>query len=119
MATTSIATQTLSSGYSTTGDSITWTAADVANGNHFTWSGAGKVIVLARNVHATTTYTVTITSVAHSVTGRTGSVSAVNVAAGAQTAFPLVSDGWKNSSDQVALSANNANIQFAILITAH
>lgn len=119
MPTTAITAQTLSDGYSTTGDAITWTAADVANGNHFAWSGAGKVVLLARNVHATTTYTVTITSVAHSVSGRTGDVSAVNVTAGSQKAFPLVSDGWKNSSDQVAFSANNASIEFAILITSH
>lgn len=121
MATTAIAPATLSTGFSTTGDAITWTAADVGNGNHFAWpSGGGKVILLARNVHAVTAYTVSITSIADPNTGRTGHVAAQSIAAGAVRSFPLNVVGWNNTTTgQVAYSANNASIEFAVLVTAH
>lgn len=118
MPTTAVTADTTPGPYSTTGTTITWTAADVANGNHVAVPTTGtKWILLARNVHAATTYTVTITSVALAAdtigAGRTGDVAAVNIAAGAQKLFQLTSAGWKNSSDQIAFSGNNANIQFA------
>lgn len=119
MPTTAITVQALSTGHSTTGDDITWSAADAVNGNHFVWPSTGKLIVLARNVHASTTYTVTVTSVALSFSSRTGSISAVNVTAGNQKAIPLKMDGWKNSSGNCELSANNTNIQFAVLNILH
>jgi len=116
MPTTAIAVQTLSSGFSQTGDSISFTAADSVNGNHAVWPSTSKLLYLvARNVHATTAYTVSATSVAYGSTGRTGDISAVSLAAGTQKIFPLAASGWKNTSDQVAFSANNNNIQFAIL----
>lgn len=118
MATTAIPVQTLSTGYSTTGDLITFTAADVANGNHSDWPNASSELVLvARNVHAVTAYTVSITSVADATTGRTGNVTALSIAAGAQVHFPLSMLGWKNTSSQVVYSGSNASIQFAPLAT--
>lgn len=115
MPTTAITAQAAPSAWATAAQAITWTAADVANGNHIAIpsNGSTKWILLARNVHAVTTYTVTVTSTADSLFGRTGDCGPTNITAGNQVFIQLTSDGWKNASDQIAFSANNASVQFA------
>ena len=111
MPTTALTATTTPSGYSETGQAITFTAADVANGNHI--DSADNIFVVARNVHVSTAYTVTITSQPDSTTGRTGDVDAVSVAAGTATLFQLQSDGWSDSNSQYLINANNTSIEFA------
>lgn len=114
MATTAITETPVPSppGFSTTGEPLTWTPADTVNKNHI--STTNTVTVLARNVDASVTYTVTITSAADVNTGRTGDVSAVDIVAGAQTLFQLQSNGWLDKASQTYLiEGNNANIEFA------
>jgi hypothetical protein len=99
-------------GYSHTGQTLTWTAADVANGNQFVTSG--KEIVLARNVHADTARTVTVASTP--ILGRTKDITAFSIAAGAFAAFgPFPSEGWRQADGFVYLNASHVDIQFAVI----
>lgn len=111
MPTTDIPGSTTPGGYSQTGETLAFTAADVANGNHI--DSASEIFLAVRNVHASTSYTVTITSVGDGLTGRTGDVSAVSIAAGDQKIFKLQSDGWSDANDQYLVSGSNASIEFA------
>jgi hypothetical protein len=113
MATTAVTLSTIPDNfiYSTTGLEVTFTAADVANGNHV--NSTKPVAILANNTGGSA-YTVTITSVASSTNGRTGDVSAQSLAAGEIRLFWLTSDGWLDSSSSTYLiSANNAAVEFA------
>lgn len=90
---------------------ITWQAADVANKNQLLL-GQGKYILHARNVHATTAFTITLTSVADE-RRRIGDVSGYSIAAGKQAAFLLDSQvGWAQSDGQFYFEASGASIEF-------
>lgn len=92
---------------------LTWTAADTTNQNRFVLTGS--YLVLVRNSHATTAYTVTFTSTADSK-GRSGDVSAYSLAAGEVAAFMVNStEGWKQTDGYFWLEANNASVLFAIV----
>lgn len=112
MPTTAITLNTAPGRYSTTGlNPLVFTAADVANGNHLDTSK--NITLLAWNTHASTSYTVTVTSSATAGSGRTGDVSAVTVVAGDIALFRFQADGWTDSNDQYVLSASNAAVEFA------
>lgn len=113
MATTALAGTTAPGVYSQTGAPMTMTAADVANGNHIV--STKKVLIVCENTDGSTAYTVTITSVADTITGRTGSVSAQSLAAGEIRTFLLTSNGW-SSNDQYLISANNASIKIGWML---
>jgi hypothetical protein len=108
MPTTELTGTTKPGNYSTTGAEMTMTAADVANGNHI--DSSQNVLIVAHNTGGSA-YTVTITSSADSVTGRTGDVSGQSLAADEIRTFFLVSDGWTDSNGQYLISANNAAVE--------
>lgn len=92
---------------------VVFTAADVANKNQFKLE-TGDVI-LAWNTHATTAYTVTLTSIADEK-NRTGDVTAYSLAAGDIMVFgPLQQKGWRQTDGNMYLEASNASVKFAIL----
>jgi len=94
---------------------LVFQAADTVNQNQFAL-GFGKYVVLARNTHATTTYTVTFTSAVDPRTKRSGNITAYSLEAGDQMAFLIDSqDGWKQTDGMFYLEANNASVQFCIL----
>lgn len=93
---------------------LTFQAADVSNKNQFAM-GTGKYIVLARNVHATTSYTITLTSSADE-RKRTGDITTYSIAAGKQIAFLVDQQaGWIQTDGQFYLEASNASIEFCII----
>lgn len=93
---------------------LTWQAADASNLNQFAL-GTGKYIVLARNVHATTPFTVTLTSSADA-RKRSGDITTYSIAAGKQIAFLLdQQEGWIQSDGMFYLTGSDANIQFCII----
>lgn len=97
------------------GADFVWTAADVANGNSFACTG--KELLLVRNSHATTAYTVTITSVADEK-NRSEDISAYSLAAGDFAVFGVgltTAAGWRQTTNVINISGNNAAIEFAIL----
>jgi hypothetical protein len=92
---------------------VVFTAADVANKNQFKLETGD--IVLAWNTHATTTYTVTLTSIADDK-NRQGDVTAYSLAAGDVMVFgPLQQKGWRQTDGNMYLEASNAAVKFAIL----
>lgn len=112
MATTNL-TKTTSPGFwSQTGTALTMATADTSNNNHIV--AAGDCILVAHNTGGQA-YTVTITSVADPVTGRTGNVNAQSLAAGEIRIFRLTNNGWANSSGQIVVSANNAAVKFGVI----
>lgn len=95
------------------GADVVFTAADTTNQNQFKFE-AGD-IVLAWNTHATTAYTVTLTSIADGHK-RTGNVSAYQLEAGDVAVFgPFEQEGWRQTDGYFYLEANNAAVKFAIL----
>lgn len=98
--------------WSTTGLAVTETAADTGAGNET--AGVNDVLLIAHNTHGSTTYTVTITSVADQF-GRTGNVAAVNLVAGEIRIFRLTMHGWADSNGKFNFSANNAAIKFGLV----
>lgn len=113
MAETSISLQTGPTEYSQTGLAVTMTAADVGNGNVFTFAGS-RVLIIAQNTGGSS-YTVTITSQADPVTGRTGHVSAQSLAAGEIRVFRIPSTGWADTSSKVYISASNTAVKFGLV----
>ncbi len=93
---------------------LTWQAADTANLNQFPL-GQGKYFILARNVHATTPFTLTLSSVADA-RRRTGDITAYSIAAGKQAAFLLDNqEGWLQPDGNFYLAGSDVSIQFCIL----
>ncbi len=93
---------------------LTWQAADAVNGNQFSL-GQGKYIIHARNVHATTPYTITLTSIADE-RKRTGDITTYSIAAGKQVAFLLDQQvGWAQTDGMFYLTGSNASIEFCII----
>jgi hypothetical protein len=96
---------------------LTWQASDVASFNQFV-PGQGKYIILARNVHATTPFTVTFTSVADE-RKRTGDITTYSIAATKQIAFLLdQSAGWVQTDLNFYMAGSDVSIQFCILKVA-
>lgn len=96
--------------YPTAGTTMTFTAADVANGNQTHFSG--RVLLIARNDDASP-QTVTITSVSDPF-GRTGSISAESLLAGATKMYGPFSNpvGWQSSDGFLYFAGGHANIKF-------
>ncbi len=93
---------------------LTWQAADPTNLNQFAL-GQGKYIILARNVHATTGYTVTFTSSVDE-RKRTGDITTYALAAGKVMAFLVDQQaGWIQSDGMFYLTGSNASVEFCIL----
>lgn len=112
MAETALTKTTAPGKFSQTGTILTMAAADVGNGNKL--AGGGDILILAHNTGASTR-TVTITSVADPVTGRTGSVTAQNILAGEYRIFRLSSFGWANSAGEIIIAANHAEVKFGVI----
>jgi hypothetical protein len=91
---------------------ITFTAADTVNKEQF--AAGADTLVLVWNTHATTTYTVTITSVADDK-GRTGDVTTYSLSAGEIAAFRIRKPGWMQSDGNIYMEASNAAIKYAVL----
>ena len=92
---------------------LTWTAADTVNKNQFNFNG--PKLILARNSHAVTAYTVTLTSKVDN-RNRTGDITSYSLDAGDVMAFKIdSSEGWQQSDGYVYLEANNASVLFAII----
>lgn len=89
-------------------------AADVSNGNKFTLSG--HEVLLMQNTHATTAYTVTITSVPDHE-GRSQDVTSYLLQAGDIALFSFVggTEGWKQTDGTIHIAANNAAVKFAVI----
>jgi hypothetical protein len=91
---------------------LTFTAADAANGNRFKLNG--DQILIARNTGAGAR-TVTITS-APDPYGRLGDVSALSIPAGGIVVFSKFNTaGWRQSSGYLHFSGEHAEVVFAIL----
>lgn len=96
-----------------TAEVLTWTAADVTNGNQFAFTG--RELLLVRNVGAAT-YTVTFQAIA--VAGRQDPQhnTAINVTAGAYVLFgDFDLKGWRQTDGKLYVSANNAAVEFLVI----
>lgn len=92
---------------------ITWTAADATNKQQVLFNG--PKLILARNSHASTAYTVTLTSKVDS-RNRTGDVTAYQVDAGDTMFFKIDNaEGWQQSDGYLYFEANNASVLFAVI----
>ena len=92
---------------------LTLTAWDAANGNRFL--STGKELLLVQNTHASTTYTVTVTSVADAL-GRTKDIAAFSMVAQALAIFgPFDSLGWMQTDGYIYIDANNAAVKFQVI----
>lgn len=92
---------------------LTFTAADVANGNEFPWTG--NEVLLIFNSGASTR-TVTFQSVAQN--GRQDPLhnTPINITAGQYLLFgPFDGRGWQQSDGFVQVSANHAEVQFCVI----
>ena len=95
------------------GANFVFTAADSANGNSFV--STGRELLLVQNSAGSTGYTVTVTSVADSLS-RTGDITTYSVSAGLFSMFgPFAMTGWKESDGTVHVTASNAAIKFAVV----
>lgn len=95
---------------------LTFTAADVANGNEFIHTGDEVLICLNSGA---STRTVTFQSVARN--GRQDPLhnTAINITAGQYLAFgPFEGAGWRQSDGYVQVSANHAEVLFCVLRNA-
>lgn len=96
---------------------IAMTAADTVNNNMC--SIEGNTFLLAQNTHATTAYTVTITTVADAL-GRTGDITAYQMDAGDIAIFgPFPVAGFQQptgtDAGKLYFQANNASVKFAAI----
>jgi hypothetical protein len=97
------------------GADYTWTAADVANGNSFACTG--KEILLARNTDGANPYYVTITSVPDEK-NRSEDINQYSLAPGDDAVFGVgltTAVGWRQSTNVINISGENAAVEFAIL----
>jgi len=92
---------------------LTWLAADAAEFEQTEYHD--RVVILARNVSADTDYDVTITSVASSLTGRTGTLTFELPFGETMLIGPLGADGWRQSNGQLYFAGENAAIEFAVV----
>jgi hypothetical protein len=103
---------------------ITWTAADVANGNQLIYDAPAGDILLAWNKDYTASHNFTLTSSQDTPFLRTGDISGYALAAGQIMAFYLGNFpnnqplGWSTfigSNYFINFSADSASVYFAIL----
>lgn len=113
MAETLLTATTAPGKFSQTGTVLTMNAGDVGNGNYA--AGATDILVVVHNTDAGS-QTITITSSAHPMTGRTGDVSAQSLAAGEYRVFRLGNLGWANSNRQIIFAASSANVKIGVVI---
>lgn len=93
---------------------LTFTAADVANGNRF--AHTGKEVVLVRNANAgSTAREVTFQSVA--IRGRQDAKhnTGQSVPAAQVRVYGPFDDGWRQSDGYVYCNGDNAELQFCVL----
>jgi len=91
---------------------LTWTAADVANGNKV--AHTGKELILVQNSGGAA-YTFTFASAADSL-GRVKDIATESIAAGAFKVFGVPQlDGWRQTDGTLWLNASNAALLFAIV----
>ncbi len=92
---------------------VTFTAADATNKNQVLFNG--PKLLLAKNSHATTAYTVTLTSKADN-RNRTGDVTTYSLEAGDIMAFRIDSaEGWQQADGYLYFEASNASVLFAVI----
>jgi len=92
---------------------ITFTAADVANGNAFPFSG--REVLLVQNADGAAAHHFTVSSVADGL-GRTGDITAYTVALSGFSAIDANTlQGWLEGDGNIYLSGDNASIKFAVL----
>ena len=108
---TTIVANSMPGSFSTTGQVLTATAIDVANGNDVL--AAENLFLLVHNSGASSR-TFTITSQPDAVTGRTGNVS-VSIAAGEKLIFRLTKNGWANGDGKVVFGGNHAELIVSIV----
>lgn len=112
MARTDLTPITIPTRWSTTPVALTWTAADVSNGNQFTLSGDEIVLVHNNDVGA---QTITVTS-SPDPYGRSADIDAVSIPAGEYRVlqrFPV--DGWQQSDGKLYIDASDADVRFAVI----
>ena len=96
-----------------TGTVVVMLAADIANQNSFV--STGKEMVIVHNSGAAP-HTVTINSV-NDANLRTQDITAVSVAADEHRVFgPFKKDGWAQTTNVIHIEANNAEIEFGVVI---
>jgi hypothetical protein len=100
--------------YSNVGKVLTFLAADPANDEQCALTG--KELIIAKNVHGTTPFTVTITSSADEK-GRTRDIATFNLVAGAIAIFGPFSqlNGWRQADGNLYFEASDASIEFAVV----
>lgn len=92
---------------------FTWLAADVANKEQVVLTG--KELLLARNVHATTPFTITINSVDDQF-NRKEDVTAYSLGNLEYAMFgPFLQPGWRQTDGKLYWEASDANIEFAVI----
>lgn len=90
------------------------TAADAVNKEQFVMTGKGE-IVIAHNTGASTR-TITITSVAHPNSRRTGDITTYSLGAGEYAAFgPFEREGWIQSDGNMYIEASHAEVKFGVI----
>lgn len=92
---------------------ITFTPADVANGNVAAFGSYSRLLVLARNVNASA-QTFTIQS-APDVMNREGDIGAYSLAQNEFAAFMCTRSGWRQADGGLYLDGAHADIQFAVI----
>lgn len=108
MPTTEITKTTAPGFYSTTGAALTKTAVDTVNDNHVDAVTDLLLIVWNSNAGA---QTITITSQADTLTGRSGDVSAQSIAADEIRMFRLTKNGWGDSNDEIQILGSHADVK--------
>jgi len=92
---------------------LTFTAADATNKQQVAFNG--PKLILARNGHATTAYTVTLTSKADN-RGRSQDVTTYSLEAGDVMAFKIDSaEGWQQTDGYLYFEASNASVLFCVV----
>lgn len=87
------------------------TGASGTSGNQIAFSSASRLYILAQNTHASSPYTVTITSKVDGY-NRTGDITTYSLAAGDIALFVVEGAGWKQGDGYVYLEATNAAVKF-------
>lgn len=111
MPATSLTADSVPGRYSQTGQVLTETAIDVANGNEVL--AADTLMIIVRNAGASSR-TFTITSQPDPVTGRTGDVSQA-IAAGEERLFCLTKSGWMGTNGKVSFGGNHADLKVKLI----
>jgi hypothetical protein len=89
--------------------------AAATGGNTNDFVGTEHDLVAVRNVHASAAKTFTVPSTAN-VRGRTGPITAHSLKAGEMVFLPFFkSAGWADADGKIALTGEDANIEFAVL----